>query len=85
MKNRRFSTGSKCRPHEATFFSPMKVGLKNSCLPCANVSNLRTDEKLETVPKNGNRVVKMSETLLKQILKLLKKIVPFKNMATSFL
>jgi alpha-amylase/alpha-mannosidase (GH57 family) len=50
MKNEAFSRGTQCKPHEAMFDSPMEVGLKISCLPCANILHLLTEEELAAIP-----------------------------------
>ena len=48
MKNRSLHSGIKCSPYEAMFGIKAKIGLKSTLLPINIISDLRTEEDLET-------------------------------------
>lgn len=48
MKNRSLHSGIKCSPYEAMFGTKAKIGLKSTLLPINIISDLRTEEDLET-------------------------------------
>ncbi|XP_029342294.1 KRAB-A domain-containing protein 2-like [Acyrthosiphon pisum] len=48
MKNRSLHSGIKCSTYEAMFGTKAKIGLKSTLLPINIISDLRTEEDLET-------------------------------------
>jgi len=65
------------------FDLPKEVGFKASCLTYANILNLQTEEELAAIPTSVEQSGEMPDTVMEQILKLMKTSMRRKNLATS--